>query len=183
LQIKTNEIHIGMDFNINPMTAVFAVIENDNVFIFDEIELFSSDTNEMCQHVRQKYPEQRITVYPDPAVRQRRTSATGGVTDLTILKGGQWRFAVRVKGSHASIRDRVNAVNSKLCSVAGIRSLFVSRKCKKLIRSLERQIYKEGTGLPDKTSGYDHMNDALGYLIEYLYPVAQKSGTVEIGGY
>ena len=40
-----------------------------------------------------------------------------------------------------------------------------------VIKSLERQIYKEGTVIPDKDSGYDHFNDSLGYMIEYLYPI------------
>jgi hypothetical protein len=36
---------------------------------------------------------------------------------------------------------------------------------------LERQTYKEGTTQPDKESGYDHMMDALGYMIDYIFPV------------
>mgnify|MGYP007000149865 len=28
--------------------------------------------------------------------------------------------------------------------------------------------------IPEKDSGYDHMNDALGYLIEYLYPLKRN---------
>ena len=40
-----------------------------------------------------------------------------------------------------------------------------------MIKSIERQIYKEGTSLPDKENNYDHMNDALGYLVEFLYPI------------
>jgi hypothetical protein len=39
---------------------------------------------------------------------------------------------------------------------------------------LERQIYKDGTTIPDKDSGYDHFNDALGYMIEYLYPLRRE---------
>jgi hypothetical protein len=52
--------------------------------------------------------------------------------------------------------------------------LFVDPRCKQTIQSLERQVYKEGTSQPDKDSGFDHMNDALGYLVEFLYPVARE---------
>ena len=45
------------------------------------------------------------------------------------------------------------------------------QSCKNVIKSLERQIYKEGTHIPDKDSGYDHMADAIGYLIEYVFPL------------
>jgi hypothetical protein len=43
-----------------------------------------------------------------------------------------------------------------------------------MLKSIERQIYKEGTTVPDKDNNYDHMNDALGYLVEYLYPVKRQ---------
>ena len=49
--------------------------------------------------------------------------------------------------------------------------MYIDPKCVKTIHSLERQLYKEGSSIPDKESGYDHMSDALGYAIEYLYPV------------
>jgi hypothetical protein len=69
------------------------------------------------------------------------------------------------------VRDRINAVNSRLCDTIGIRRLFIDPKCKYTIEGLERQTYKEGSSQPDKDSGYDHMNDALGYMVDYLFPV------------
>jgi hypothetical protein len=45
---------------------------------------------------------------------------------------------------------------------------------KTMLKSIERQIYKEGTSVPDKDNNYDHMNDALGYLVEYLFPVRRE---------
>ena len=41
------------------------------------------------------------------------------------------------------------------------------------IATAAKQCYKEGTSLPDKTQGLDHMNDALGYLISFLYPITR----------
>jgi hypothetical protein len=43
-----------------------------------------------------------------------------------------------------------------------------------VIKSLSRQIYKEGTSQPAQ-DGLEHMADAVGYLIEYLYPVRRTS--------
>jgi len=40
-----------------------------------------------------------------------------------------------------------------------------------VIKCLAGQTYKEGTQIPDKTSGLDHMNDALGYLVHWLNPI------------
>ena len=112
-----------------------------------------------------------IYIYPDPASKQRKTSA-GGFTDISILKNAG--FNIRVRNNHPLIRDRINSVNAKLKNAKGDNSLFIDKKCKNVIKSLERQIYKEGTTIPDKDSGYDHMNDALGYMIEYLYPLRRE---------
>ena len=165
---QSAEIHIGMDFNIDPMSAVVAEIKGDNVYIYDEIVIYSSNTDEMVQEIRNRYKDKHIFIYPDPASKQRKTSA-GGVTDLAILKNAG--FNLRVRNAHPLVRDRINAVNTKLKNANGKRTLFIANNCKNMLKALERQIYKEGTTLPDKDNNYDHMNDALGYFIEYLYPV------------
>jgi len=78
---------------------------------------------------------------------------------------------VKCKVRHSPIRDRVNAVNSRLKSATGKRHIFISPSCKTMIKGLQRQIYKENTNIPDKEEGYDHMNDSIGYLIEIVKPL------------
>jgi len=166
-------LHIGMDFNVDPMSAAVAQIEKDKVYFVDEIVIYSSNTDEMCQEIRDRYGTKiPIFVYPDPASKQRKTSA-GGRTDLSILQNAG--FKVKVKHKHPAIRDRVNAVNSRLKDSKGDRHIFISNYCKTLIKGLQRQIYKENTNIPDKEEGFDHMNDALGYLIDYIKPLTIKS--------
>ena len=165
---------VGMDFNVSPMSACIAIRKGGKLYIFDEICLFGSNTDEMVAEIRNRYPRRNIIVFPDPASRQRKSSA-GGRTDLSILTNAG--FSVKCKSSHALIRDRINAVNSRLLSSDGERHLFVSPKCKQTIKSLERHTYKEGTSIPNKDDGYDHMNDALGYLVEYLFPVRTDYAT------
>tara|TARA_R100000655_G_scaffold7690_3_gene20501 strand:+ start:1922 stop:3139 length:1218 start_codon:yes stop_codon:yes gene_type:complete len=164
-------LHIGLDFNVDPMCAVVTVIDKNVVTVIDEIQIYSSNTNEMCEEIKSRYKNKNIIVYPDPSARQRKTSA-GGQTDLSILKN--FGYEVKCKNTAPLVRDRINAVNSKLKNVAGKSSLFVLNTCKNVIKSIERQIYKEGTHIPDKDSGFDHMNDALGYLIEYNYPIRRN---------
>ena len=165
---KTAEIHIGMDFNIDPMSAVVSEIIGNTIIVYDEIVIYSSNTDEMVQEIKHRYKDKHIYVYPDPASKQRKTSA-GGTTDLAILKNAG--FHLRVRNAHPLIRDRINAVNTKLKNANGKRTLFIANNCKNVLKSIERQIYKEGTVIPDKDNNYDHMNDSLGYLVEYLYPV------------
>jgi len=169
-------LHIGLDFNVDPMCAVVTVIDKNIVTVIDEIQIYSSNTNEMCEEIKTRYKHKNIIVYPDPSARQRKTSA-GGTTDLAILKN--FGYEVKCKNTAPLVRDRINAVNSKLKNVAGKSSLFILNSCKNVIKSIERQIYKEGTHIPDKDSGYDHMNDALGYLIEYNYPIRRNFVSTE----
>jgi hypothetical protein len=167
-------LHIGMDFNLDPMSAVVAIRQGSSLRIIDEIVIYGSNTDEIADEIKQRYPNKKIIVYPDPACKQRKTSA-GGRTDLSILVNAG--FAVKVRERHTSVRDRINSVNARLKTSDGERHLFVDPKCKQTIKSLERQTYKEGTSQPDKDSGYDHMNDALGYLVDYLYPIKREHDT------
>ena len=165
---SSNTIHIGVDFNLDPMSAVVSEVKQDYLYVYDEIVIYGSNTDELVEEINNRYSGKHIFVYPDPASKQRKTSA-GGRTDLSILKNAGYN--VRVRNAHPLVRDRINAVNTKLKNTKGVRTLFIANKCKNVIKSIERQIYKEGTSLPDKENNYDHMNDALGYLIEFLYPI------------
>ena len=164
-------LHVGMDFNLDPMSAVLAIRDGSVLKIIDEVVIYGSNTDEMVDEINTRYPNRQVIVYPDPASRQRKTSA-GGRTDLSILQNAGYK--VKVRDSHTSIRDRINAVNSRLKSTDGVRHIYIDPKCKQTIRSLERQTYKEGTNQPDKDSGFDHMNDALGYLVDFLYPIRRQ---------
>lgn len=164
-------LHIGMDFNLDPMSAVVAIRDGSTLKIIDEIVIYGSNTDEIVDEIKTRFPSRQICVYPDPAARQRKTSA-GGRTDLSILQNAG--FAVKVRERHSAIRDRINSVNARLKSADGQRHLVIDPRCKQVIKSLERQTYKEGTSQPDKDSGFDHMNDALGYLIDFLYPIKRQ---------
>ena len=165
-------LHIGLDMNVDPMSACVTQIVKDKIYAIDEIVIYSSNTDEMCQEIRDRYgSKMQIFMYPDPACRQRKTSA-GGRTDLSILQNAG--FKVKVKHKHPAIRDRVNSVNAKLKDSKGTRHIFVSKSCKTMIKGLQRQIYKENTNIPDKEQGFDHMNDALGYLIDYIKPLTSN---------
>ncbi len=172
--IDLQAIYIGMDFNIDPMSAVIAIRRGEDLCVIDEIRMFSSNTQEIVAEIDSRYPKSKKFVYPDPASRQRKTSA-GGATDLTILQNAG--FLVKAPNSHSPVRDRINAVNSRLCDSTGIRRLFITKNCKYTIEALERQTYKEGTSQPDKDSGYDHMNDALGYMVDYIWPLKRQRDT------
>lgn len=158
-------LHIGMDFNISPCTATVAVQEKWGLHVFDEIELMNSNTFEMADEISKRYPNKRIIVYPDPAGSARRTSSI--TTDHKILHNAG--FTVQARRAHPPVRDRINSVNSAFSSG----KLLIDPKCKSLRNCLTKLSYREGTNEQDKTSNLDHMPDALGYMVEYLYPITK----------
>jgi hypothetical protein len=161
-------LYLGMDFNTNPMSCVVALRKGNSLICIDEIVIYGSNTDEMAKEIHQRYPNRQIIIYPDPAARQRKTSSAGR-TDLSILNNSG--FMTKARSAHPAVRDRINAVNSRLKSGSGERHLFFTDKCKQAIKSLERQTYKEGTSQPNKDDGYDHMCDALGYMVEHIFPI------------
>ena len=170
--LKSNTIIIGMDFNVQPMSAVCMLRTETGLHVIDEIVIHGSNTDEMVTEINRRFPNKTIIVYPDPAGVQRKSSA-GGRTDITILQ--QAGYQVKYRPSHPPVRDRINSVNALLCNAEGQRRLFVSSNCRKVIESLEKQTYKKDTLVPNKDDGYDHSNDALGYACEMLFPIRRNT--------
>lgn len=168
--LETTEIHAGMDFNYSPMSVAISVIKNNNIYFIDEISVNESNTEQICDELKRRYPASKITIYPDASGAQRKTSA-GGKTDISILQNAGFR--VNYRPANPAIRDRVNAVNSKLKSSKGQRSLFIDPRCKQIIKSLESMQYKPNSSIIDNNE-HTHMSDAVGYLVNFLYPVQRE---------
>ena len=169
-------LSIGMDFNVSKMTAAVFAHTESGLHQIDEIVLSNSNTEEMCQEIKNRYPEQSITVMPDPAGSARKTSAIGK-TDHVILT--EWGFRVKAPRSHPPVKDRINSVNRLLCDAAGIRKYYIDPRCKETMLTLAKHSYKPGTGIPDKDSGLDHIGDSVGYAISFLYPIRKQFDTSE----
>jgi hypothetical protein len=71
-------------------------------------------------------------------------------------------------------------VNAMLLNAQGSRRLLISPQCKHLIKALDCLAYKEGSKIPDKRSGLDHITDALGYLVVGLFPIITNSVSIQI---
>lgn len=165
-------IHIGMDFNINPMSATVWQERGETSSQIDEIILPTSNTDEMADEICRRYGRAgfepgraevgHITVYPDPAGAQRRSSA-GGRTDIGILQ--ERGFKVCALRSHPAVRDRMNTVNRQFKTADGQVFTYVDPRCVRSIEAYERLVFRDGTNEPDKTQGFDHLVDATGYYL------------------
>jgi hypothetical protein len=171
-------IWIGQDFNIDPMSSVIIQPQEDGtVHVVDEIVLRGSNTEEVCDEIERRYWREmkKIILFPDPAGQYRQHAR--GESDLDIFREKGIKNQ-RFHRKHPPIADRVNAVNRMLKSADGRVRLYVDPKCKYLIESLEQTLYKQGGRDIDKDADVEHSADALGYCIQYQFPVRK----IEIAG-
>lgn len=173
-------IYIGMDFNIDPMSAIICQEQpNGDIWVVDEAILQGSNTQEAADEIMRRYYKQanQIRVYPDPAGATGSTKSRGE-SDLDVLREAGLKN-IFYKRKHPAIADRVNSVNRLLRTAEGNIRMFVDPKCRRFIDSLEQTIYKPGTREIDKAPGHEHPTDAFGYYADYCHPMRE----VKIGGY
>jgi hypothetical protein len=172
-------ILVGMDFNINPMSAVFAVRAGGQIHIIGEATIDNGNTDEMVRLIKSRYPNRTIRVYPDPTGNARKTSAPVGQTDFTILR--QAGFQVLAPSHPYSVVDKINTVNTGLRTAAGDKRVLINPTCRQLTMALDGLTYVKGTNEPDKSSGLDHITDALGYLLLWELPLRGSGGAITLG--
>lgn len=143
---------VGLDFNIGKMSAVVGTEINDIIHIFKEYTDFH-DTESIIKQLTDDYGN--CFIFPDASGNNRNTS---GNTDFEVI----WRYNHEViyNRSNPLVKDRVNSVNKRLREG----KILIDPSCKKLIIALEQQVLLEN-GQPDKSSGHDHILDALGYMV------------------
>tara|TARA_R110000803_G_scaffold38347_4_gene82817 strand:- start:211 stop:1452 length:1242 start_codon:yes stop_codon:yes gene_type:complete len=171
-EVNTSIIHVGMDFNINPAVATISVqLNKDTLAVIDEIQMFASNTDEMSSEISRRYPRSKVFVYPDPSGSRRQTSSSGMSDHLILQNAG---FVVKAPRKHDPVRDRINAINARFKSADGKVNLYIAKTAKYTIECLDKHQFKEGTMVPDKDSGYDHMFDALSYCVAFMYPIRKN---------
>ena len=163
---------IGVDFNVDPMSAVCAVKKGDVLWVFDEIIMTGGATTwDLCEEIQTRYGvERRIIACPDPTGGARKTAGVGATDHSILRKSG---FTVSSPRNPWKIRDKITCVNTALLDATGTRRLFIHPRCKELIKSLRTLTYAPGTGLPNKNLGVDHAFDALGYLCLQTFNLAK----------
>ena len=158
--IENEVLKIGIDFNVMNCNAAVCVTANDKLIVIDEVTK-QKDTDALAQELKRRYPFNKILVYPD-ASGAARSTINASQTDIAILQS--YGFVNMALRSNPPIKDRVQTLQALLENSKGRVRLSVHSSCKRLIECLELQSYDERTGDPDKQNGYDHLNDALGYL-------------------
>lgn len=166
---------VGMDFNVNPMTAAIVQCYDNKIHVLDEIWKMSSNTEEMAIELRQRYGNKPLRVIPDSTGNAQKTSQKKGKTDHQILRD----FGLEVVFNLNPARfDRYVCVNNLLSKDR----MVIDPKCKHLITDLEKLTYKSGSTEPDagKDKSLTHVSDALGYACWFSFPILKPSSTVSM---
>jgi hypothetical protein len=125
-----------------------------------------------------------VRVYGDAAGGSRQTA---GKSDYQIVReffrtAPEFNATYHVPAANPAVRDRINAMNSKLLNAAAYVGLVVDPKCKGLVKDMEQVAWKADnngnmTGDIDKSNKeLTHVSDALGYLIEAEYGLRETGG-------
>lgn len=186
---------MSCDFGKHVVSWPFVQVTNRKVHVFDEIAVENSTTMEQVPNAKSKWADilskvynreitgdeaaSMVTVYGDPAGGP---NYKNSISDFEALQQAGFRCLYRKK--HRRINDRVASVNTKLAHnemfFDGIRAPYVT-KC------ISLQGYgQDGSpakGRPDQgMKGLDHGADAIGYYIDYAWPVRTRKITTRHTG-
>lgn len=177
--IRTSEpLHIGMDFNVGRMAAVVFVLRDGDPVAVDELTGLL-DTPAMIAAIKQRYVGHAIYVYPDASGGGRRSN-NASESDIALLRAA--KFNVLAPSANPPVKDRVLAMNQMIHSDGKRRMRVNVDNCPSFVEGLEKQAYDKN-GEPDKTAGFDHVNDAAGYFIHYKFPIRSRGiQRIQLGG-
>ena len=164
------QVMVGMDFNVNPMTAVIFQCIDNVIYVIDEIYQMGSRTETMGEYLLKHYGR-NLQIIPDSTGHKVTTNSNR--SDHEILRS--MGFKVEYNKNPARM-DRYNVVNNLLEKDR----LVISPRCVNLIKDLEQVSYKEGSSQlntsNDKT--LTHISDALGYGCWFCFPIIRPSSGV-----
>lgn len=167
---KSLKLAVCCDFNVDLCVWEVAQTDGRTVWVLDEIALRNTNTAEMARALLARYGAHKagFVVYGDAAGMSR---STAGMSDYAILSEMGLRTQ-RVRRSNPAVRDRLNAVNSLLVSSSGDVRLFLHPRCAHLKRDFETVEWRSGGAEIDKSDPErTHASDALGYFVEYEFPL------------
>jgi len=180
-------VHIGMDFNVNPMTATLSHVRGDEICQFGEIYMGHSNTPQMIEEILsytddwndtgKPIKKEQIVIYPDSTGRSMTSNATQ--SDIALLeKAG---FKIMAKAANPRQKDRIASINTRFKSTAGDVRYWVDPRCKMTVRDFNN-VERENDGRIKKNKetdsvGLTHISDAAGYKTHYLFPFRRGAFT------
>jgi len=175
------------DQNYTPLSSAIGIKDEDDVYLLDEIVLTSAVSRQSALEFVEKYKDhdnKNVLLYGDPAGKAGEKHAhESDYTQIEeVLKEHGWKYSRRIKAAHPAIKDRQNAVRAKICTADGHRTLFVNPSnapwCDKGLATV--QLQKGSSFQEDQTNQYQHISTAIGYMIDYDYPVNNPAFDISV---
>lgn len=176
--IKPHEQLMWMhDQNYTPLSSAVGVRRDNKLLLLDEIVLTSAVSKQSALEFVEKFKDhdnKNVIIYGDPAGQAgEKHGHASDYTDIEgVLKAHHWKYTRKVKAAHPAIKDRQNAVRSKICTADGVRTLFVNPvKAKWCDKGLATVQLEEGsTFQEDQKNKYQHITTAIGYCVDVEWP-------------
>ncbi len=124
-----------------------------------------------------------MLIYGDPAGRagEKHGQVSSYIEIEDMLKSNGWKFERKVKKAAPAIRDRQNAVRAKILTASGDVGLFVNpAKAKYADKGLATVQLKKGSTFLEEDGDYQHITTAIGYMIDYDYPISDIADQIEV---
>jgi hypothetical protein len=176
------------DFNFTPMSSGIGVRRGNKIFCLDEIILTSAVSRQSAMEFVDRYKDhgnRHVIIFGDPAGRagEKHGHASDYVEIENVLRAHKFTFTRQVKAAAPAIKDRQNAVRAKIKNAAGEVSLFVNpHRCPYTHKGLATVQTKEGSTFLEQETDYQHITTAVGYMIDYLFPVGQSAKRTQVKG-
>lgn len=178
IELEPGPVYWSHDFNIGegkPMSSCVCQRRRhdgrDVLYVLDEIIVDGTNTNDIVDEFRNRYPNLKNVIICGDATGRRRDTRSR-TSDYQILRDAGFQQQ-DVPLQNPPVRDRHNAVNTRLKSVDGTVSVYIHPRCKTLIRGLESVALKSGASYIEEETREQHVTTAFGYLIARLWPVQQ----------
>jgi len=171
-EVKPGTTYIFMDFNVSPMTATIAQLQNGCIVIHDEVWLEVGDTFKMCEALKKKGI--KGTVIPDSTGANRKTS---GASDFDILRQNGFQIPYVF---NPAVSDRVNNVNRLFQE----NRIIINPRCKKLINDFYKVVWKNNSiDQSGANKMLSHISDGVGYGAWFLLPLGIKNAPITSSKY
>lgn len=157
---KDHPVYVGIDFNVQQMSAVYCQYINGMFKVCKEVQLTHRDANtfDMGNRIVKDLGGFNVRVIPDSTGRARKTAASSGATDHQILRD---LGLIVMETSNPLVRDRQNNMNIKFKK----EQLILDPSCVKTIKEIETLSAR------DKEGAVSHLQVCIGYILWKLAPL------------
>lgn len=175
-------IHLGADYNVDPMAWIAAQVVDDKLIVLDELFLTGGTTVDIAvsQAHQKGWGKYVVQLHPDKSAKSR---STVGDPEFLVMQrtcaGLGWRYSGSAGGVNPPVASRISNLSRMCLDAAGRRRLLVHPRCVRVIDELNRTGRLDSGQYDPGTKGdRGHILDALGYVAWDLFGPKPTAGAV-----